>query len=126
MNRFQHIAAGAGEFGVESQHLYREVDFVDYALAGRLTLGPQFEVAWRIVQAIAVFVMNIFTFVKRPIKHFGHDDTMLELFSSAAEMQAPVSGRMNMPFRIDWAPAASFVSAFFRTKSLAVIIICTT
>jgi hypothetical protein len=118
MNRFQLITAGAGEFGVQAKYLDREVDFVDHALAGWLHFCPKLQVLRRVVKSISVLVMNVFVFHERPPERFGHKVTVLEYFFASSEMQAPVTGRVDISFGVNWTPAAAFVTAFSRTKAL--------
>ena len=118
----QIVSEFAPKFGVEQKHLYREVDFVNDSLSRGLLFCPKFKVVERIVKSVAIFVMDIFAFQKRPSKFFSHEDAMLERFSSSTEMQASVSGRVNVAFGIDRSPLAAFVSAFSRTETLAFVV----
>lgn len=73
MDRLQLITAGAGEFGIESQHLDREVDFVDDALAGSVAAGEKLQVLDSIVVLNTVDVMNGFVGVKLAADLLLHD-----------------------------------------------------
>jgi hypothetical protein len=121
-DRGQLIAGGAGEFGVQSQYLDRECDLVYDALAGRLHLAPKFEVAQFVVEAIAVFVMDVFACVKFAAKFFGHDQAMFKSFAAASQVDAPVSRRVHETFRVDRAPRTAFPSAFFAAEFLAFVV----
>ena len=110
------------ELGVQTKYLDRKRNFVDHALAGRLHLAPQFKVARRVVQAITVFVVDVFTFSQRATKNLGHYDSVLKGLAASTQVQTPVSGRVDMPRRINWTPSAAFVTALFRAKTLAFVI----
>jgi hypothetical protein len=110
-------SGGNSELGVESQHLYRELDFVDHALAGRLFFRPQLQIISCVVKAIAVFVMYVFVAFERATEKFRHYNSMLVSFFTAAKMQSAVARRMHVAVFVDWAPFAAFPPAFFRAES---------
>ena len=115
----QLVTSGSAELGVQSQYLDGERHFVDDALAGRLLLAPKFEITWSVVKSVSIFMMDVFKWVQSATKHFSHDQAMFERFGTAANVNADVPGRMDMPFRIYWAPFTSFISTCFGTKPRA-------
>lgn len=118
----QHNASVACEFGVQSKYLDCERDFVGYALTGRLHLRPQFEIVRSVVEAITIFMMHVFAFTQWTSKHLCHYCAVLKFFFAAAKMQASISRRMNVSVFIYRTPSATFVSAFFGTKTLAFVV----
>jgi hypothetical protein len=118
----QFVANSFGEFGVQGQYLDGELHFVDDTLAVGLFFRPEFEIAQRVVSAIAVFVMHSFMAFQRAAHMFSHRFTMDESFSAASQMQAHVAARMYVPIGIDRAPRTTFPTALFAAKFLSFIV----
>ena len=116
MNLVQFKASRSGEVGVQSQYLDGELHLVDNTLAGRLVLGPQFEVARRIVEFVAILMVYVFIFKQRTSQYLGHYKTLLENLAATSKVNADVAGRMYVALGIDWAPFSAFVSAIFGTE----------
>jgi hypothetical protein len=118
----QFVASRSGELGVQSQYLDGELHLVDDALAGRLFFNPQLKIIYVVVQAIAIFVVDVFTFIKFALEFFRHHYSMLKIGFSPAEVQSPVPGGVNVPFVGYGTPRASFVSTFSAAKFLAFVV----
>src|ERR1700738_5311201 len=88
------------ELGVEPKHLQSEGDFVDDALAGRLTFGPEFKVLRSIVGSLAISVMRRFTREKWTAKHFLHDKAMFVPSPLPSHGNPHVSGAVKVAIRV--------------------------
>lgn len=103
---------------VQAQDFKRESNLVDYALTRRLHLRPQFEIARGVIESVSVLVMNVLAFMQRPAEQLRHDRAVLKFFFASAQVQSPVTGRVDVSVWIDRSPLAAFVRALSRTKFL--------
>lgn len=78
MNRLQLITAGAGKFGVEGQHLYREFDLVDDALARAVPTREKFEIYNFIKRFVSVHMVNCLIGMKPSPEVLFHHIPVLE------------------------------------------------
>ena len=112
--RNQIVSEFAPKFGVEQKHLYREVDFVDDALAGTVSVGEQFKVLDSVVLPIAVDVVDGFFWVESSANFLLHYVTV---FKNVFACRFSVLRRDSQP---DVPPAANgssgLVSAFLAVK----------
>lgn len=109
-----------GEFRIQPEHVDRERDLVDNSLSGWLGLRPKFKVVWGVVQAVAVFVVNVLVFEKRAPKNLLHDDAVLVRLSTVSVVETPVARRMHMTFGIYRSPLTAFVAALGAAKTVLV------
>ena len=122
MQLHQRNTSGTGELGVESKDLYRELHLVGDALAGRLFLGPKFEVGGVIVGSIAVDVMDVLAGPQGASEKFLHDDPVLVVLPAPANVDAQIAGRVDMPFWIDGSKFSTKISTLFGTEFGAPIV----
>lgn len=106
-----------GKFGVQSEYLDREGNLVYHTLAGRLFFCPQFQIVQRVVEAVTIFVVNVFVCFERAAKSFCHQYPVLVGFLSPAKMQSPISRRMDVAFFVYRSPLTTFPAAFLRAKA---------
>jgi hypothetical protein len=106
-----------GKLGVQRQYLDREGNFVYHTLAGRLFFCPQFKIVWRVVEAVTVFVMNVFVLFERAPENLSHRLSVLVGFLASPKMQPPISRRMNVAFFVYRTPLTTFPAAFLRAKA---------
>ncbi len=112
----QHNASRFGELRIGPEHVDREGDFVDDALAGRLLGRPQFEIGRVGVVPIAVSMVDVFALDQRATKHFLHDDAVLVQLHTAAFMKSTVAGRNEISVLGYRTPFAAKIAAFLRAK----------
>lgn len=122
LDHMQLITASAGEFRVESKHLYREVDFVGDALSSGLGLGPKLKIFRAVIRAYSIFVVRRLSFNKRATEQFRHYKPVFEFFSASPQINSDVPSRMQMSFGIYWTRFATFVAAFCRAIDLCSIV----
>ena len=122
INIAQLDTGGFSEFGVLSQHFDRKGNLVGYALSRWLALGPKLKIFKSVVGALTVDVANSFIGREFAAKMLFHFYAMKKFLYAAVEMQAHVSRRMYVPSGISWTPFPAFVSAFFSTKALLLLV----
>lgn len=84
----QHNAFGASELRVEPEHLDREVDLVDDALAGSVAAAKQFEILDSIILSVPVDVVDGFGVKKFAAEMSRHDVSVFQhfgLFSAVSQ-----------------------------------------
>jgi hypothetical protein len=111
-----------GELGIQGQHLDGEGNLVDYALAGRLLLRPQFQIAWSVVVSIAVLVVHVFMFFERTFESLRHQYAMLVGFFTVSIMQPSISRRMQVAVFVNRSTTSTFPPAFLRAKFLLFVV----
>lgn len=109
-----------GELGVQTKYLDREGDLVDYSLAGRLSLRPEFKIAGAIIVAVTVFVMNLFVGQQRATEYFFHHVSMLVHLDAASTVEAAVSRRDEVASFRNGSPFATSVTALGAAKAIFV------
>lgn len=111
-----------GELGVQTKHLDREDDLVDYSLARGLSLRPKFEIVGAVIIAVAVFVMYVFVGQQFPSKYFFHHDTMLVKLDAASAMDSSIARRNEVTSIGDGTGAPTFVPALYTAESLLPVV----
>jgi hypothetical protein len=90
-------SGGNSELGVESQHLYRELDFVRHTLAGAVSAIKQFKIFDRVIGAYSIFVVHSFCWKQRAAQVLFHYVAMLQNFCSFAAVGERWHRKVDVP-----------------------------
>jgi hypothetical protein len=115
----QADTSGFGEFGVESQNLYRELDFVDDALSGSVPAAKQFKVRKIVVSPVSIPVMHRLVGEQVAFEMLGHHIPMFhDVLASRSSKNWDRYPSVSVALYVG--PVVSFVKAIYGLLRLVV------